>query len=59
VREDLRLHHFIDIEVDGWIKETVHLVLNAAESRLVVAKQLDPKTIADAERRADAFIPRQ
>lgn len=31
----------------------------ASESRLVVAKQLDPKTIGDAERRADLFVPRK
>ena len=31
----------------------------ANESRLVVAKQLDPKTVAEAERRADMFIPRK
>ncbi len=29
----------------------------AAESRVAVGKQIDPKTLADAERRADLFVP--
>ncbi|MEK7245368.1 MAG: hypothetical protein AAB223_05045, partial [Pseudomonadota bacterium] len=31
----------------------------ANESRLAVAKQIDPKTLAEAERRADMFVPRK
>lgn len=31
----------------------------ANESRVAVGKQLDPKTVAEAERRADTFVPRK